>query len=163
MTATVVAAAIMMVERKRLRRKLSEIDVFIVLPVCVVNQLEEKWKARRRRANEPKKEPRLPPGQTGAPESSSSNSCSSLALVPLARRRHRLLAFREAFSFRRRQVSCIYTTPRTRITRSKEQPRDIQDSGPLNFSAIAFFGSYILPPSPLPRFRSANEEAKMGP
>lgn len=42
-----------------LRRRLGEIaDVFIVLPVCAANQLEEKW--RRRRANEPKKEPLAP-------------------------------------------------------------------------------------------------------
>lgn len=150
MATTVAAAISRWWEEIVLRRRLGEIaDVFIVLPVCVVNQLEGKW--RRRRANEPKKEPCLPSGRAAAPEPSFLNSYSSfprlvfavaVAVVAV------IVCSRSEKASRSFAVARCYvysTTPRcTCITRSKEQPRDMQDSGPLNFLAIASFGTIYI-------------------
>lgn len=78
------------------------------------------------------------------------------------------LAFSGFSEFRRHQVlhiymyMCIYVYVCVCHTRSEEQPRDIQDSGPLNFSAIASFGTIypFIPACLLPSSVPLQEETK---
>lgn len=116
-------------------------NIFIALPSYAVNQLEGKW--RRGRARKERRATLWPPGAAGAPEPCSLNSCFSLV---------RLLTFGGRFSVAvlPRARCYVYSEHRACIPfRSREQPRDMQDSGPLNFSAIALpsaLGVLSFPP-----------------